>query len=73
VKRFKEKYQTVSCAEMTWGFGDFASRYRIQRCMAIIDFTTFEVARLLFDPDETFADPEKESYFSRREIKDRQR
>jgi len=69
VERFKNRYQTVSCAEMTWGFDDFASQARIERCMGIIDLTTREVARLLFDPDETFRDPEKESYFSRRERK----
>lgn len=69
VERFKDRYKTVSCAEMTWGFGDFASQSRIGRCMGIIDFTTREVARILFDPDDTFKDPEKENYFTRRERK----
>ncbi len=68
VERFKEKYRTVSCAEMTWGFGDFASQARIERCMGIIDFTTRAVARLLSDPDDTFDDPDKEGYFRRREL-----
>jgi hypothetical protein len=54
---------------MTWGFGDFASQSRIQRCMGIIDYTTREVAGLLSDPDDTFKDPEKEAYFARRERK----
>ncbi len=69
VERFKEEYRTVSCAEMTWGFGDFASQSRVQHCMSIIDFTTRTVARLLFDPDDTFADADKEGYFRRRELK----
>ena len=69
VEHFKSKYHTVSCAEMTWGFGDFASASRIQRCMGIIDFTTCEVVRLLFNSDDTFTDPEKEDYFGRRELK----
>lgn len=37
--------------------------------MDVIAFTTREVTRLLSDTDETFTDPEKEAYFTRREGK----
>jgi len=35
--------------------------------MKVIAFTTQEAAHLLFDPDDTFADQEKEAYFVKRE------
>jgi len=69
VERFKNRYHTISCAEMTNAFADFSSPPRIQRCMEIIAFTTREVASLLFDSDDTFNDLEKETYFSRRELR----
>jgi C_GCAxxG_C_C family probable redox protein len=67
VERFKDRYHTTCCAEMTKGFSDFSSASRIQHCMEMIAFTTREVAGLLFDLDETFSDPEKNAYFARRE------
>jgi C_GCAxxG_C_C family probable redox protein len=67
VERFKERYGTTCCAEMTKGFDDFSSTERIQRCVEMIAFTTREVAALLFDSDETYDDPEKDAYFARRE------
>jgi len=70
VERFQNRYHTVSCSEMIKEFRDFSSTSRIQRCMDIIAFTTREIASLLFDPDESFSDPEKESYFGRREFRD---
>jgi C_GCAxxG_C_C family probable redox protein len=73
VEHFKNNYHTLSCAELTWGFDDFASQSRINRCMGIIDSVTREVARLLFDPDETFSDPYKDEYFARRERKSDQK
>jgi C_GCAxxG_C_C family probable redox protein len=69
VGRFKNRYHTVSCAEMTKGFTDFSSSQRIARCMEIIAFTTCEVAGLLFDSDETYEDSEKDAYFARRELR----
>ncbi len=69
VERFVERFQTVSCAEITGRFGDFASPARIGHCTTIIAFATQEVASLLFDPDESFSDPVKEEYFARREKK----
>jgi hypothetical protein len=68
VEGFKHRYHTVSCAKMTNGFDDFSSLPRIEHCMEIIAFTTREVACLLFDSDETFSEPEKETYFARREF-----
>lgn len=35
--------------------------------MEIIAFATREVAALLFEPDESFANPEKDAYFAKRE------
>ena len=67
VERFRQKYGTVSCAEMTRGFADFSAPSRIRHCMEIIAFATREVATLLFEPDESFADPEKDAYFAKRE------
>ena len=67
VERFKDRYRTTSCAEMTREFRDFSSPQRIARCMEIITFTTCEVAALLFGLNESFDDPEKDSYFAKRE------
>jgi hypothetical protein len=67
VERFRERYGTVSCAEMTRGFANFSSPSRIRHCMEIIAFATREVAALLIEPDESFADPEKDTYFAKRE------
>jgi C_GCAxxG_C_C family probable redox protein len=69
VERFKDRYGTTSCAEMTRVFSDFSSPQRIARCMEIIAFTTCEVVGLLFDSDETYKDPEKDAYFARRELR----
>ena len=69
VDRFKMKYGTTSCAELTrqYTVDDFPTPVRINYCCDIIDFACREAALLLFDPDETFDDPEKEAYFNRRE------
>ncbi len=67
VERFVERFQTVSCAEITGRFEDFCSPARIGHCMAIIAFATQEAADLLFEPDESYSDPIKEEYFARRE------
>jgi hypothetical protein len=49
------------------GVNVFSSSKRIENCMDIFDFTTQEAAHLIFDPDDTFGDHEKETYFDRRE------
>ncbi len=69
VERFEKQYHTVSCAKITKKFGlnVFSSSKRVKNCMDVIDFTTQETAHLIFDPDDTFADHEKETYFVKRE------
>ncbi len=68
VERFRDRYGMTSCAEMTRKFANFSSPQRIAHCMKIIAFTTSEVASLLLDLDDTFDDPEKETYFAQREL-----
>jgi len=48
-------------------YQSLASSARVRNCMKVIAFTTQEAAHLLFDPDDTFADQEKEAYFVKRE------
>jgi hypothetical protein len=68
-ERFKERFQTLSCEEITKGFTipDFATQERITNCMKVIDLATRETAMILFDTDDTFSDPQKEAYFALRE------
>lgn len=69
VERFEANYSTVSCAELTkdYSTSQFSSFERIGRCMEIISFATREAAVFLNHLNNTFTDPEKESYFMRRE------
>ena len=71
VDRFKMKYDTTSCGELTKSFpiSGFATPNRVEHCMNIIAFVTSATAQLLSDPDETFNDAEKEAYFVERERK----
>jgi hypothetical protein len=67
-ERFKAHFKTLSCGEITSGFGipDFATRERIANSMKVINFATRETAMILFETDESFSDPRKEA-FARRE------
>lgn len=69
VERFRERYGTVLCGELTGQFRDFASPERAYRCGEIVGFVSEQVKEILAGGEEQpgWREAWWEDYLSRRD------
>lgn len=67
--RFRERFGTILCGDLTGQFQDFASRERVYRCAELVDFVFRELKEVLEAPEERpeWEEPWWQDYLTRRD------